>query len=241
MNNERFWLDDPNVLFKNLNIIPTADMSNAERLNSLTRLLVLVTLGLYFYGYEQYYVILVLGILLIVVLRSNCPKRENFGGHKGGRPCRGCAFDSNQSYINSKYEVTPLLQFNHDNASKRSYTNAKYEVTPLYVPAPFSEVWRNEPEHCGEFTMIPNPYTISPVDDVELPRGQCHYITRSSIDHLPISQTQTGLVSARPAAESAFMRDSMEFRNSIMGEHVDRFMRERQHNCTDIKVGRQTF
>ena len=238
---ERFWLNDPNVLWQNFNIIPTTDMSNAERLNAITRLLILLTIGLYASGYEMYYVVLLLGILLVVVLRSTCPRHENFSPHRGGRPCRGCQFDSNQSYINSKYEITPMIQFNHDNASKRSYTNAKYEVTPLDVPAPYREIWRSEPEDCGEFTMIPNPYTISPVDDVEIPRGQCHYITRSYIDHLPISQTQTGLVSARPAVESAFMRDTLEFRNSIMGEHVDRFMRERQHNCTDIKVGRKTF
>lgn len=237
---EKFWLNDPNVLWQNFKIIPTADMSNAERLNAITRLLVLITIILYAAGYEMYYVVLLLGILLIVVLRSTCPKTENFGPHRGGRPCRGCAFDSSLSHINSKFEITPELQFNHDNASKRSYTNAKYEVTPLYVPAPYSEIWRNEPEYCGEFTMIPNPYTISP-DSTEIPRGQCHYITRSYVDHLPISQTQTGLVSARPAVESAWMRDSQEFRNSIMGEHVDRFMRERQHNCTDIKVGRKTW
>lgn len=237
---EKFWLDDPNVLWNSFNIIPTVDMSNAERLNSLTRLLILTTVILYASGYQLYYVVLILGILLVVVLRRNCPK-EGFTPHRGGRPCRGCAFDSNQSYINAKYEVTPLIQFNHDNASKRSYTNAKYEVTPLDVPAPYREIWRSEPEYCGEFTMIPNPYTISPVNDAEIPRGQCHYITRSYVDHLPISQTQTGLVSARPAVESAWMRDSSEFRNSIMGEHVDRFMRERQHNCTDIKVGRKTW
>lgn len=238
---EKFWVNDPNVLWQNFNILPTDQMSQAEKLNALTRLTVIVTLGLYASGYEMYYVALLLGILLIVVLRYNTPKRENFNAHRGGRPCRGCQFDSNMSYINSKYEVTPMIQFNHDNASKRSYTNAKYEVTPLDVPAPYREIWRSEPEYCGEFTMIPNPYTISPVDNVEIPRGQCHYITRSSIDHLPVSQTQTGLVSARPAVESAFMRDSLQFRNSIMGEHVDRFMRERQHNCTDIKVGRKTF
>ena len=240
---EKFWLDDPNILWNSFNFIPTMDMSNAERLNSVTRLLIIVTLILYASGYQNYYVVLLLGIVLIIALRTTCQRenRENFGPHRGGRPCRGCGFDSNQSYINAKYEVTPLLQFNHDNASKRSYTNAKYEVTPLDVPAPYREVWRNEPEYCGEFTMIPNPYTISPVGEQDLPRGQCHYITRSYVDHLPISQSQTGLVSARPAVESAWMRDSQEFRNSIMGEHIDRFARERQHNCTDLKIGRKTF
>ena len=134
-----------------------------------------------------------------------------------------------------------MLQFNHHNDSKRSYTNAKYEVTPLDVAQPYREIWRNEPGDCGEFTMIPDPYTVSPIESEDILRGQCHYITRSSVDHLPESFTSGGLVSARPAVESAFMRDTLEFRNSIMGEHIDRFQRERQHNCTDIKVGRKTF
>lgn len=239
---ERFWSDDPNVIFKSCNIIPTADMTDAERLNALTRLLIIVSVGLYFYGYDEYYTVLLGGMVLIILLRSKSRHQEAFTPHRGGRPaCDNCGLDSNQSHINAKYEVTPLLQFNHDNASKRSYTNAKYEVTPLDVPQPYREIWRNEPEFCGEYNMVPNPYTISPIGEIDTPTGQCHYITRSSIDHLPVSQTQTGLVSARPAVESAFMRDSLEFRNSIMGEHIDRFQRERQHNCTDIKVGRKTF
>jgi len=251
---EKFWIDDINVLLKVGNIIPTVGMSNSEKLNSLTRLLIIISTVLFFMDYDQWCSVLLIGLLLIIILRSTVlsSQSEGFSPHRGGPvsgcgsingvPCSTCGQDTQQAKINAKYEVTPLLQFNSDNDSKRSYMNAKYEVTPLDVPAPFREIWRNEPEFTGEFTMVPNPYTISPGTDLtEIPHSQAHYISRSSVDHLPISQTSGGLVSARPAVESAWFTASTEHRNSIMGEHIDRFARERQHGCTDIKVGRKTF
>ena len=47
--------------------------------------------------------------------------------------------------------------------------------------------------------------------------------------------------SVMPAIQSAFMRDSTEFRNNIMGEIVDQFARERNHTCVGFKPGRKTF
>ena len=272
VDNTKFWLNNPKALFSSMDVLPTSEMTSAERLNALTRLLLIVTAGMYFLGYDQYFTVLALGILLIIILRSNQP-REHFQpsgvapsqtthtfqpnvtemqalntGVRGFDPSYdsrphvpnpstdACQFDQGVSLINTAYEVTPSIQFNHDDAAKRSYMNAKYELTPLTEADGFTQIWRNEPGMCGGYSMVPDPLTTFPVDDLEA-QGQCNYIVRSVIDHLPISQAQNGLQSVRPMAEAAYNQSILDFRSSIMNEHIDRFRRERQHNCPDMKLG----
>lgn len=247
-----FWLNNPKVLFTTWDFIPTASMTNAERLNALTRLLILITIGMYFLGYEQYCTVLILGILLIVILRSS--QKENFRPRRGNHdPCHTCGFDSHMAYINSKYETSPQNQFSHINDGLRSYTHAHYKVIPVDVPAPYREVWRKEPRFCSEFSQYPNTYNIIPdvgnspaayryiQENFSQPTNKCHYEDREWIDNTPTGLCPPPRQSAMPAIESAFMRDSMEFRNHIMGEYIDQFERQRQHNCVDFKPGRKTF
>jgi hypothetical protein len=235
-----FWINDPKILFTKFDIMPTRCMTNAERLNALTRLLAVITIVLYFTGYDQYFTVLALGILLILILRSNQPK-EHFTPRRGVHdPCHTCGFDSNMAYINSKYETTPANQFSHVNYGLRSWTNAKYKVIPEYVPPPYSEVWRNEPRYCTEYSMNPNSYDISPTMNLG-PSNRCHFEDREWVLNTPTGQCSQGKVSAMPAIQSAFMRDSLQFRNNIMGDYIDQIERTRQHNCVGFKPGRKTF
>jgi hypothetical protein len=252
---EKFWMTDLKELFKNMRIIPSSEMTNVERLNSLTRLLIVVTIVMYILGYEHYMSVLILGLLLIIILRNNQP-RENFSSDisdsralkKGIRtfipgydskphvaPTKSCWFDQDVSLLNATYEVTPPIQFNHFDDSKRSYMNAKYELTPLTEAEGFTQIWRTEPDMCGGYSMVPDGNTISPLTQNDSV-GQCNYIVRSGIDMLPISQAQNGLNSVRPIAEASYNQSVLDFRSSIMNEHVDRFRRERQHNCPDMKL-----
>lgn len=253
MSSEKFWIEEPCVLLQNWTIIPNSEMTNAERLNSLTRLLLIITTGMYLLGYENYFTVLGLGLLLIIVLRSQIKEGfiseqdalksgvRTFAPIYDSRPhvknplTDACWYDQNTSLLNSKFEVTPNIQFNHDDSAKRSYMNAKYELTPLTSAEGFTQIWRNEPEMCGGLSMVPDPLTTFPVDDVPN-RGQCNYIVRSNIDHLPISQAQNDLNSTRPIAEDSYNQSILDFRNGIMNAHIDRFRRERQHNCADMKL-----
>lgn len=247
-----FWLNNPKVLFTTLDFIPTQNMTNSERLNALTRLLIIITVGMYFMGYDQYFTVLALGILLIIILRST--QKENFGPNRGNHdPCHTCGFDSQLPYINTKYETSPQNQYTHVNDGLRSYTHAHYKVIPQDVPAPYREVWRKESRWCNEFSQYPNTYNIIPnvggspaayryiEENFSQPDNKCHYADREWIDNLPGGRCPPGKVSAMPAVQSAFMRDSMEFRNNIMGEYVDQFARQRNHLCDNFKPGRKTF
>lgn len=250
--NDPFWLSDPTILFRKLDIIPNRQMTNAERLNALTRLLLIITLGMFILGYDQYLTVLILGLLLIIILRST--QKENFSAHRGNHdPCHTCGFDSTMPYINTKYETSPQQQYTHLNDGLRSYTHAHYKVIPVDTPAPYREVWRKEKRWCKEFSQYPNTYNIIPnvtgspqayryiSDNFSQPENKCNYADRAWIDNTTSGQCPQRKQSVMPAIQSAFMRDSMEYRNNIMGEYIDQFERERNHNCTNFKPGRKTF
>lgn len=248
---DTFWLNNPNVLLNKCEIIPTQKMSNSERLNALTRLLIITTIVLYMMNYEQTQTIFILGILLIIILRN--VQKENFTPRRGKfDPCHSCKSDAHSAYINTKYETTPIDQYTHDNEGSRNYTHAHYKVIPQYVPAPYRNVWRNEPKYHSEFSQIPEVYNIIPQvsgseeaykyisENYNGPTNKQYFDDTEWIDNTP-KPFNPQKQSVSPATQSAFMRDSMEFRNNIMGEYVDKFNRERNHHCTGFKPGRKTF
>ena len=49
MSKEKFWLDDPKILINNSEFIPLAEYNFVRKMNSLTRLILILTLfGLFF-------------------------------------------------------------------------------------------------------------------------------------------------------------------------------------------------
>lgn len=261
----RFWLDSPSELVSSLQLDPCKVDSTDEYYNVLTRLFLVVLVVLFVLDYhrDKLVYVAIFGLVAIAFMQrrslmmntSSATQQsassttegtpiEEFGPHRGVFDCAVGQYSANPA-INAKYELTPQLYFEPDNASKRSYANAKFEVIPQYVPTPYSDVWRNEASDVNPYTMTPDPYTVSPsgpMVDEDTPESQANYITRSSIDVLPgVCPESGGLMSVRDSVESAWARDSLEFRNNLIGEHVDRFMRERQHGCADFRPGRQTW
>lgn len=85
---EKFWLEDPSALFQSLTLIPQCDMSIPERLNALTRLILVITLILFFLRL-CWWLFLLLGIIMVIILyliyynqkpvteNYTCPKRQD--------------------------------------------------------------------------------------------------------------------------------------------------------------------
>lgn len=229
---DKFWLNEPTILYKDMDLVPKRCLTTNKNLNILTRLLLLITLGMFLLGYDNYIMIFVIGMITIFILNSYSKKEDFIGELKPNRK-ENCGIDENKDLINMAYEVTTPIHFNHHDDSKRSYMNAKYELTPLAEAEGFTQIWRNEPEMCGEYTMLPEEVTEFPIENVESV-GQCNYITRSKVDHL--SLFNNNLISTRPIVEQTFNQSMIDFRDSIKNEHLDRFRRERQHNCSDMKL-----
>lgn len=75
-----FWLEAPAVLFSSTKVLPTADMSKEERLNTITRLLLVVAAILFFAVPSRIWLtVLVTGLAVILTLYLfHVKKREGF-------------------------------------------------------------------------------------------------------------------------------------------------------------------
>jgi len=77
----KFWLNNPKVLLDNLKIIPKADMNIDDQMNCLTRLVILIFLILFLFGYQQSLLFLILSIIFIIILyyiKNNKMITENY-------------------------------------------------------------------------------------------------------------------------------------------------------------------
>lgn len=73
---EKFFVDDPCVLFTNIRLFPLANMTKDEKLNALTRLSIAIAAILYFMQYENWLTFLILAILIVVLLKYASTKGE---------------------------------------------------------------------------------------------------------------------------------------------------------------------
>jgi hypothetical protein len=64
---ERFWLEEPRHLLRQWTLVPSPDMTNNMRLNALTRLVLVVSLVLLLAGVRQWWLFLLMGLLLLIL------------------------------------------------------------------------------------------------------------------------------------------------------------------------------
>lgn len=77
---EIFWLDDPDILFKEYNqVLPTREQTSHQQLNALTRLVLIITLVLLVVHFDFWYVFLLASTILIVILSLFILDAKNYG------------------------------------------------------------------------------------------------------------------------------------------------------------------
>lgn len=77
---EPFWLDSPSILLTNLELVPTCDMTKEERLNAITRLLLIISLILFILVKSTLWLtVLVSGLVVILIIYFfNVKRRQGF-------------------------------------------------------------------------------------------------------------------------------------------------------------------
>lgn len=63
-----FWFEDPSALFQTFDIIPNADMTDAERLNAMTRVIIVISAIMFVVKFPAWWLFLVLGIIVVIIL-----------------------------------------------------------------------------------------------------------------------------------------------------------------------------
>lgn len=73
----KFWLEDCAELFRNPIIFSNCAMTEIERLNALTRLIIIIALLLFIFKIGSWLTFLILGLILIIIMYySNSNKSE---------------------------------------------------------------------------------------------------------------------------------------------------------------------
>ncbi len=68
---DKFWIENPAVLLSSLDVFPNSDMSEEERLNAITRLIIVISVILLVMGYKEWLIFLIIGIVFVVIIYFN--------------------------------------------------------------------------------------------------------------------------------------------------------------------------
>lgn len=77
---QKFWAESPCSLLTSLSIVPTENMNLDQKLNAVTRLVIVMSIIAYFLDYKYWYIFLLVGLGILILLRYARPsqKREGF-------------------------------------------------------------------------------------------------------------------------------------------------------------------
>ena len=68
---QKFWFEKPSDLFCSLNFIPSGGVTSGQRLNSITRMILYITIALYMLKFKFWYLFLGFSLLFIILLHFN--------------------------------------------------------------------------------------------------------------------------------------------------------------------------
>lgn len=212
-----FWVEDPCILFSDMYLFPTKNMTKVEKLNALTRLAIVIAIIMYFMKYEHWFTFLALSILLIIILNYS----GSFEKFKKGE-------DETSDEENTNIEEFSIVP---------TYVGTDFQQT---VIAPtFSEEWQIPPPAYDIYTSV--PYSGESQDTFEMPlKPQSYpygqYMTRTNLlpsDEYYVHLGCGGARTAREYINSTFLRHDLANRENMMRIHKKKLNRRFRHNCND--------
>jgi hypothetical protein len=222
-NSDKFWVEDPCVLFTNLEFFPVKNMTKSEKLNALTRLVIIVSLLLYVMENEQWFVFLTLSMLIIIIMNYQ-GEQEKF--KKSKLSTKEEKPEKEAETVLENFSITP------------TYSGSDFQQT--IVAPTFAEEWQIPPPAYDIYTQIPypNPENQSafeaPLTPQSYPYGQ--YLTKTNLlpsDEYYINQGCGGAKTAREYQNSNFLRHDLAHRENMSRIHKKKLDRRFRHNCHD--------
>lgn len=63
-----FWINDPRALFSSTDLVSRDNMTNAERLNALTRVIVIISIIMFLVRFPLWWLFLLIGLIFVIIL-----------------------------------------------------------------------------------------------------------------------------------------------------------------------------
>lgn len=226
MSTEKFWTEDPCILFTNIRLFPLRDMSKDEKLNAITRLSIAGTAVLYFMKYDFWFTFLLLALIAILLMKY-CAKSEGFTTSSRSSDIRKESGDIGETAVD-------MGTLREDFTLVPTYANPDMHTTTI---APlFSEEWQIYPPAYDVYVNTPPDVTFkAPLQPQLYPYGQ--YLTRTNL--LPSDEYAThtlngGPRQAREYVNSAFLRHTLGFRENMSRLYKKKLARRFRSNCGDV-------
>ena len=212
MSDRIFLTENVCSLFSNLSVLPSKDMNKAEKLNALTRLVIVVSIVMYFCKYKWWSTFLIISLLIILVLYYYGNSQEGF--MKKSKPKK----EEEQYHSENEYS-TPIDGVEHFSIVP-TYTGTDFQQT-IIAPT-FAEEWQIPPPAYDIYTQVPYPGESSdtfetPLQPQSYPYGQ--YLTRTNLlpsDEYYVHLGCGGARTAREYANSTFLRNDLAYRENMM-------------------------
>lgn len=217
---QQFWVNDPCILFTDIVFFPVQSMTPNEKLNAITRLVLLITIIMIACRYEYWAAFLLVGLVivllgkLIIVPLISTPTSETIEN-----------FSVSPTYVPvnaNMYEVCAS-----DGIPDVSPVYSDYDFKTITVPPVFSEEWRSPPPCYDSHDVSADLTDLCDIEDDRPVYAQ--YITPSNL--LPYQQLGTfnqTLDYAKLYMNDEFTKDTLQFRNDmtrLFTNKVDRWYR----------------
>jgi hypothetical protein len=238
----KFWAEDPCVLFTDVKLFPTAEMSLDEKLNAITRLTLIVGGGLYYVKYEHWFVVIVLGLLLVLIIKYSKSKGEKYGMGGGEDSVK------TESDGGGEPKSTPVeIPGGESNESVRTTNVEHFTIVPTYPSVDmhettlqpiFSEEWQVYPPVYDLYTNTPPDVTFAePLTPQSYPYGQ--YLTTTNL--LPSDEQATRLLNGGPRQARSYIADSFTRRTLAFREDMTRLYKLKQARRFRMNNTNDTF
>lgn len=154
---DKIWIEEPADLFLNFDLVPNNRMSKEERINCITRIVLLIFLVMYFLKYKYSLQFLFLSLLIILILYFINTK-ECFSNMDRPIQYKNKLLHNEES--RKKMSLAPVIvPRSHDRDvwsapsyrhSAINYNSGKYDITEEYLPPP--ENYTEDEPHQEVFT-----------------------------------------------------------------------------------------
>lgn len=75
-----FWIENPKVLFYTFELMPNSDMTDVERLNAMTRIIIVIAAIMFLFKFPVWWLFLSLGLMVVIIFWYIMKGRETMYG-----------------------------------------------------------------------------------------------------------------------------------------------------------------
>ena len=202
----KFWLEDPSILLTDTVLVPTSCMTKVEKLNALTRLVLIITGVLYFMKNDEYLKFLLISLIIIVVIYVSTKDKiiENYGG-------------GIRTFIPDEPTFTRTI-------IEPVYSESQRMPTLVYDHAESRE---------PSIELIPSE-TVYDIDPRSYPYGQ--YMSRTNLlpsDEKQITRGSGRLKDAKTYANSTYLVNNLKHREEMIRIHHKKINRRFRHGTNN--------